>query len=513
MSVSAIAAFRPVPTRCTRLAATGLLTVRLRAPAASLTLRAVISLPACQRRFESQPRPPGQPPASPATFRQFVRRSLRVSLRNLFFALSPRGIRSAYTDSPAQTSLSVIVLALLTVVFAIVLRSFFLAFYNPQFSRYPEPVANSLRLAIYYTNYKPDPQLALKYYRRAMEQVREAGLDPFSDEVLGIRLQVSAWLLKVESYKASIDVLESVLHDCRTWVDTMERSASVPDGTATAAGARASSTSGGAATERAAAAPPAAHAQGPDGQAQDAGPDVETLWRKRQRLLAKAVGIAVKLGQVYADEHVMEPEKSSDRLVWAVETSLKELQRRRARGPRPGEHDWLSPAELGAVLEALGRDYERRSQFQLAVPLFFQALQLCDSPCHGAVIMNNLAACFAQQQPVLAAAAAAAAAAPAPADLPRTREDCLEAAASWASNAYAHGTHVPAAQRTAECDEACAVALCNWGDVAALQGNKELARQKYQQCIDMGRKLDFAAAVSKAQEGLANLTTAPGAEA
>lgn len=384
------------------------------------------------------------------------------------------------------------------------MRSFINAFYNADYSRYPKPIANTLRRAIYYTNVKPDPELALRFYRKAMEQCAELGLDPFSDEVLGIRIQVSFWLQKMNSHKSAIDVLESILGDCRKWVDVMEQS--VKDGKVDDAGRyRAAPVPSPDASPRAP--HPSDHAAPvPDAEA-------ETLWRKRQRLLSKAIGTSVKLGELYSDEHVLNPDKSHTHLLWALETALREFQRRKSQGLKPGEQDWLTPEELGGSMESLGRDYERKSQFQLAIPLFFQALRLCESPCHRAVIMNNISAAFAQH-PIYAPHQLDASKTlqdlvdPA---TPKTRNECLDAALNWARNAYSHARDVQGDARTPECDEACAVALCNWGDVAAMLGKTTLAQAKYKECIDMSRSIEFAQGLRQAQEGLAKLTsTSPG---
>lgn len=359
--------------------------------------------------------------------------------------------------------------------------------------------------------------MALKYYKKAMEQVKEVGLDPFSDEVLGIRIQVSFWLQKINNYKASIDVLESVLVDCKKWIDVMEQS--VAAGKVNEAGRYVTESielKSQTAQKAAAAAPPSKNnavkaTDDKDGETESE-PEAETLFRKRQRLLAKAIGTAVKLGEMYADEHVLNPDKSHDHLVWAVETSLKEFRRLKVDGVKPGEQAWLSPPELGGMMESLGRDYERRSQFQLAVPLFFQALKLCESPCHRAIIMNNLAASFAQHPIFTPNTADVSEAIQQISDqvaLPQTRKECLEAALNWAENAYLHGEDVKGDDRTAECDEACAVALCNWGDVAAMLGKRELAQQKYRQCIEMSQKMEYTDGVRQAQEGLAKLTSTP----
>lgn len=131
----------------------------------------------------------------------------------------------------------------------------------------------------------------------------------------------------------------------------------------------------------------------------------ENLWAKRSRLLAKAVGTSTKLGELYGDGHVNDSENSQTKLIWAVETALSEARRRTSEGVKPEEGKWLSPEEFGGAMEcefpsptcvfeddtintlaALASHYESKSQFQLAVPLLFQALRLCESPCHRPTI-------------------------------------------------------------------------------------------------------------------------------
>lgn len=411
-------------------------------------------------------------------------------------------------------------LFVLFVISTVALRQYYKTFYNAEFSRYPEPVANTLRRAIYFTNYKPDPQLALKYYTRAMEQCTEVGLDPFSDEVLGIRIQISAWLQKINNFKPATDMLESLLADVRKWIDVMEQAAR--DGKVGSSGQYIAVKTDGKANAKLdvkADAPLGIEASSQAKQitqpgsvedTADGSDSPESLWRKRQRLLAKAVGISVKLGELYADEHVLDPDKSQQHLVWAVETSLSEFHRMKVEGSKPGEGSWLTPEETGHTMESLGRDYERKSEFQLAIPLFFQALRLCESPCHRVVIMNNISASFAQHpiySPTSMTKSLEMTKEAVDTSMPTTRKESLEAALNWAKNAYTHSKDVKGDERTAECDEACAVALCNWGDVAAMLGKTDVARSKYNQCIEMSNKLSFAPGVKQAQGGLAKLAS------
>lgn len=127
--------------------------------------------------------------------------------------------------------------------------------------------------------------------------------------------------------------------------------------------------------------------------------------------------------------------------------------------------------------------------------------------------MNNLAVSFAQHplnvpyQALEAPGSPRGSSSPSseltsPADARRAH---LEAARRWATNAHAHATQTQGDQRTAECDEACAVSLCNLGDIASMAGDVTEARRRFEQCVAMSKKLGFAAGVGQAEEGLRNL--------
>ena len=63
------------------------------------------------------------------------------------------------------------------------------------------------------------------------------------------------------------------------------------------------------------------------------------------------VQINLKLGQLYDVRYVNEPENGEKRLVEAVESALKEQQRRERDGVKNGEGPWLTNDEMGGVLE------------------------------------------------------------------------------------------------------------------------------------------------------------------
>jgi hypothetical protein len=78
------------------------------------------------------------------------------------------------------------------------------------FHNFPEPVAKELRKALYYTNQDLKPKEALKFYKKALAVAEEIGMDPFSDEIIGVKIQLAAFMEKIEQYGKAIEVLEIV---------------------------------------------------------------------------------------------------------------------------------------------------------------------------------------------------------------------------------------------------------------------------------------------------------------
>ena len=171
------------------------------------------------------------------------------------------------------------------------------------FEAYPEPVAAKLRRALFYTNIDVQPKNALKYYRQAIELADEMGLDPFSDEMLGVKIQVATFYEKLHEYQKAIDVLELVREDCLKWMEKL----------------------GG--------------KEGNEG--------------KRTRVLGKTIAISVKLGEHYANQYIDEKDAAEEKLVWAVTALLKEQRRREDEGVKEGEGQWMTNEEIGGTLEGV----------------------------------------------------------------------------------------------------------------------------------------------------------------
>ncbi|OTB09116.1 hypothetical protein M426DRAFT_132798 [Hypoxylon sp. CI-4A] len=454
------------------------------------------SLQQCRHKSSSSPssqKPNEQKPPLPPSNLLFRALKQSLSLRPILGAFRGQSLRSLYRQSPEETVLAIILLCAVTGISVYVAYAYFNYFQSKQFTRFPPQIAKSLRRALYYSNYAPDPKLALKYYRIALEQCSQAGLDPFSDEVMGVKIQLAAWFEKIGSYKNSIEVLEALLRDCKKWVQVMEKS--VQDGLVDNSG------------KLAGAPTPDKRPESEDETEAPAKP--ENLWAKRTRILGKTVGISVKLGELYSDEHVLQGDSAGEHLVWAVETVLKELQRRQAEGLKEDEGDWMNPEQIGGALEALGNHYESKSQHYLAAPLFLQAVSLSPpNSCHTAVLMNNLAISLAQQPiRMLSDASQASQTDGTNAAMRPNRASLLASARSWALQAQKTAERVQGEDRTEECDEACAVALSNLGDIAAMAGDPEEAKRRFKESLALSKRIAFEPGVAQAQSRLQRVST------
>ncbi|KAI9712223.1 MAG: hypothetical protein M1812_006958 [Candelaria pacifica] len=310
------------------------------------------------------------------------------------------------------------------------------------FHKFPEPVAQKLRRALYYTNISLSPHDAIRYYRQALTVAQEVGMDPFSDEILGVKFQVAALMEKSQQYQTAIDVLEVVRRDCLKWIEEFGET------------------------------------DGNEG--------------KRTRILGKTVGLSVKLGELYSGEYIKERDKAEEAFVWAVETVLKEKKRREEEGVKEGEGDWMTDEEIGGSLESLGNHYESKDLHYLAAPLYLQCLSLIPSSnCHSVVLMNNLSISLAQQNPP-----------PSASTPPTSHSTQITSARAWATKALEISSAIKPPNRTEECDIGCAVATHNLGEFLEMDGDISAAKKKYHEARSLAKAIGFQEGVERAGEGI-----------
>lgn len=331
------------------------------------------------------------------------------------------------------------------------------------FHKYPEEVAKRLRKALWYTNYDLNPQEALKYYKQALQIAAEIGMDPVGDEVMGVKIQVAKLMEDIQQYPNAIQILEAIRGSNLLWLEKFG--------------------------------------------------NLEENKKRRTSVLGKTVGVSVKLGELYGTPEIWDREMAQERLIWAVETVLKEKQRRQsAKVKDEDEGSWMNDEEIGATLESLAHSYEAKDQHYLATPLFLQALNLYPTKdCHSVVLMNNLASSLAQQSPRMAREAQAYATSQnidtRPSGPVAIKETMLESAKTWAQKALDVAGTIKPPLRTEECDVGCAVALHNLGEFAEMARDVDLAQRQYKEAVSLARAIGFEDGVAQSSERLRALSS------
>lgn len=371
--------------------------------------------------------------------------------------------RELFKQNPISVTLATV--AIVAGASSIIYANYLYQYYIIQsFHKYPEEVAKQLRKALYYTNTDLQPKEAIKYYRQALEVATEVGMDPFSDEIIGVKIQVAKLMEDIQQWHKAIEVLERTRNDNLAWLEQRG--------------------------------------------------DLEQNKLQRTSVLGKTVGISVKLGELYGHPAIYDREAAQERLVWAVETVLKEKQRRESNNIKEeDEGRWMSDEEIGASLESLAHSYEAKDQHYLATPLFLQALTLYPAKdCHSVVLMNNLASALAQQSPKAAREAQAYATSrnvdERPVGPALTRETMIENAKTWAQKALDVAATIKPPLRNEECDIGCAVAMHNLGEFAEMSKDITLAKKQYKEAASLSRAIGFEEGVEQSSARLRELAKA-----
>ncbi|KAG8529556.1 uncharacterized protein KY384_006193 [Bacidia gigantensis] len=351
---------------------------------------------------------------------------------------------------------------------------FYKVYILDQFAAFPEPVAQQLRKAIYFTNMDLQPPRALKYYQQALQLAAQMGMDPFSDAILGVRIEIAFLFEKANARPAAIRVLEDMREKMSDWLEKRDEEGNVIG-------------------------EPVEAKPGEEGGEEDAEKVLENVRYRRLRrteVLKKTVRIAGRLGDFYSEGVALDPELAEERMVWAVTALLREQKRRDDVGVKDGEGEWFGHEEVRAALESLGTHYASQRKNYLAAPLFLQALGVGgNKDCHAVVTMNNLAAALALQNPGMISGQPAASA---------TQQ--LDDASTWAKKALQLAQEIRPPQRTEECDEGCAVATVNLGDFAALGGNTLQARAYYIEGKSLSKGIGFQEGVARADKALMDMS-------
>ncbi|KAF2155082.1 hypothetical protein K461DRAFT_291969 [Myriangium duriaei CBS 260.36] len=323
--------------------------------------------------------------------------------------------------------------------------------HQQMFHNYPEPVVKQLRKAWYYTEIEFHPQAALKYYAKAVDACRELSMDPFSNEVIGIK----ECLIYLKEKCGDIP------HAAKLWetlrADVLQQSDEALSLTELSEQER---------------------------------------QQRRTRLLKRSVQISVKLAELYSDPAMHNDASALELLMWSVTTVLRETAARNAVHATTESHgEWISNDQFGASLEALGHKYEESNAHYLAAPLFLQALAAKEkTDCHSVVIMNNLAISLAQQNPPRERGMP-----------PPDRAQLVRSGREWAEKALRVAGEIVPPERDEECDTGCATALYNLGEMAEMLNERREAKAKYKEALSLAKAIGFEEGEAVAKEALARI--------
>ena len=365
---------------------------------------------------------------------------------------------------------------------------------HPRFERYPKPVSDALRKAVYYTEIDLQPTQALAWYKQAMLVAAKVGMHPFSDEVLGIRFQIAAMLERAGMVRAAVEILEKARADCEEWVVNGRRRAVI--------------------REREAAVERREKGEGErdEERLRSEREEVEREEREsrmRDEVMKKVQGTWLKLAELYGSEYIDDAEKTENALIQAVTVSRGELQRRKdLKLPVSDDHGkgFINLTHVATAYNELADFYVKKGKSNLATTLYMQALSLIkqdqepgQATCAQVTLLNNISSQMAQQAqlPNL----------PRPDTVgpPLSHDQLLHAAAEWGKKALEVAAHIKPPIRDEECDQGCLVATYNLGEIAEMQQSYLEAQKLYRTARRLALDLKFDEGVKKADEALKRL--------
>ncbi|KAL2826124.1 hypothetical protein BDW59DRAFT_145541 [Aspergillus cavernicola] len=378
-------------------------------------------------------------------------------------------------------------LAILTVVGSSLLVAYIVyveLFHNaPQYHKFPPAVAKSLRTAVYYTDVDLQPQQALTAYKEALKTAIGIGMHPYSDEVLGIRIQVATMLEKAGLVKPAIEVLERTRAETLIWVEHGREQLAVRKEEEEKR------------TEELGETPPGQKLEIENTQfaemAEETKKRDEYEERQQDKAIKKAVGMSIKLSDLYAGDHIQDPKKAQAAQEAAVELCLKELARRESLGlPVSGKDTdkspWLNRTEVAVAVLGLGENYLATDKEELAMPLFLRALDLLraeEGPkptCRQIMLLVHFSVAMAAraQKPIRGERPEA------------VRAQAVDAARTWALKALEVAAKIPEGEKE-RCEDVCVSAMYNLGGLSEQQGKTKEAEKWYKDALALVRKVDM----------------------
>jgi tetratricopeptide (TPR) repeat protein len=223
----------------------------------------------------------------------------------------------------------------------------------PKIGVFPPAVERHLRNAIWYTEIKEEPSIALDSFAKAIEQAERSGMDPYSPEVTGMHIRLAAALEKFGRARGAVDILERLVGDMIERIEDIDRGRVTPRKVA-ASESKERATQAGETI-------PKSKATGESGETE------------RGRLLKQVIECKVKISELYESDYIQD-EKSAKR---SIDEAMKLLVES-MRDPKSLKFDenraGISADEAGALLSQVADSNITWGKFDTALETYKLAL-------------------------------------------------------------------------------------------------------------------------------------------
>lgn len=352
-------------------------------------------------------------------------------------------------------------------------------------NRFPPAVAKELRRALYYTEINLEPQKALEHYKAALQIAMEMDMHPWSDEVLGIKLQMADMLVKAGYHEKAADMLGRIARQGYQWVVrtrerylfTLPKDKKITD-------------------------PNLKEIVQPDEEYKNY--ELGLV----DRTLKKVIGTFLLLGELYEDEHIKNPVQAFSTRRAALGMLTDEIEYRRRRGlpalatPEEGDN-WMSAEEVGHVMSDVGETWLRAGRPDKALELLMPSIAILrdvegkNVSCRQVVLLANIAAAMFDHEP-------------AQQDDGKKQtvvsvEKQMESSRAWALKSIEVSKIVQEDLRDESCDMGCAAAADVLSAIAEWQGADEEARKWLREEKRYCESANYAEGVEKAVKMLAQI--------
>ncbi|KAL4955712.1 hypothetical protein BDW69DRAFT_160080 [Aspergillus filifer] len=369
---------------------------------------------------------------------------------------------------------------------------------QPRIAKFPAPVGKELRKAIYFTEVNFQPKKALQHYQEALKLAPENGMHPFSNEVVGIKLKAAEMLEQAGAMHQSIRTLELLQENIVKWVtkgraEAAKQKERLEEQEKVIQELKA---------KKAATKPKSVTAAVPELKIDN--PEViesyERLkevarWEEEQRYenIKRAVGISIKLGELYEHRDVQDVKKAEAARESAVELSLKELAYREAQNlpisgvgsassdeARDSAIPYVTRTEAAIALNTLGRHYRENEYLEGAVAVLLRSLYLIredegsDPTCRQVDVMSEVAATMGIRAEMGFQTE----------DPERSRTEYLNNASQWSQKVLHLDESIPEEEKDVLCHSSCVMAMFNLGEMAMMLGDEKAAQKWFKRARD-----------------------------